>query len=75
MRSAFAGGIAWGDAKQAVFERIEAALAPMRGRYEALLAEPAHIETRLQHGAAKARSVAVPFLRELRQAVGLRRLS
>ena len=75
MRSAFAGGIAWGDAKQAIFERIEAALAPMRGRYESLVAEPARIEMRLQDGAAKARSVAVPFLRELRQAVGLRRLS
>ena len=75
MRSAFAGGIAWGDAKQAVFERIEAALAPMRGLYESLVAEPGRIEMRLQDGAAKARSVAVPFLLELRQAVGLRGLS
>jgi tryptophanyl-tRNA synthetase len=75
MRSAFAGGIAWGDAKQAVFERIEAALAPLRGVYQSLIAEPGRIETRLREGAAKARTVAVPFLRELRHAVGLRRLS
>ena len=75
MRSAFAGGIAWGDAKQAVFERIEAALAPMRRVYQSLVDEPARIETRLQEGAAKARQVAAPFLRELRQAVGLRRMA
>jgi tryptophanyl-tRNA synthetase len=75
MRSAFAGGIPWGDAKQVVFERIEATLAPMRGLYQTLIARPARIETRLQEGAAKASSVAAPFLRELRQAVGLRRLA
>jgi tryptophanyl-tRNA synthetase len=75
MRAAFAGGIAWGAAKQAVFERIEAALAPMRLRYESLVAEPARIETQLQQGAAKARRVAAPFIAELRRAVGLYRLA
>jgi tryptophanyl-tRNA synthetase len=75
MRSAFASGIAWGDAKQAVFERIEIALAPMRRVYQSLIAEPARIETRLREGAAKARSVAAPYLRDLRRAVGLRALS
>lgn len=75
MRSAFAGGIAWGDAKRAVFERIEATLAPMRGVYQSLIAKPVRIESQLQDGAAKARSVATPFLRELRRAVGLRRLA
>ena len=75
MRSAFAGGIAWGAAKEAVFERIDATLAPMRGLYQSLIAEPASIETRLQEGAAMARSVAAPFLRDLRQAVGLRKLA
>ena len=30
MRTAFDEGIAWGEAKQALFERIEAAVAPMR---------------------------------------------
>jgi tryptophanyl-tRNA synthetase len=72
MRAAFATGIAWGEAKQVVFERIEAALAPMRSRYESLVADPAQIEQRLQEGAAKARAIAGPFLGELRRAVGLR---
>jgi tryptophanyl-tRNA synthetase len=71
MRAAFAGGIAWAAAKEAVFERIDATLAPMRELYQSLVAQPALIEARLQEGAARARRVAAPFLRQLREAVGL----
>ena len=74
MRAAFAGGIAWGEAKHALFERIEAEVAPMRSRYQSLVVDPAGIEQRLQVNAARARAIAGPFLSELRQAVGLRRL-
>jgi tryptophanyl-tRNA synthetase len=74
MRAAFAGGIAWGEAKQALLELIELQLAPMRGRYQSLIADPAGIEQRLQDGAARARAIARPFIGELRRAVGLRRL-
>lgn len=75
MRTAFAAGIAWGEAKQAVFEHIEHAVAPMRERYDALIAQPALIERKLLEGAAKARAIATPFIAELRHAVGLRSLS
>lgn len=74
MRTAFADGIAWGEAKQALFERIEHAVLPMRQHYETLIAQPALIEQRLQEGAARARAIATPFLAEIRRAVGLRRL-
>jgi tryptophanyl-tRNA synthetase len=74
MRAAFVGGISWSEAKQMVFQRIDAAVAPMRGRYEELIADPAWIERQLQEGAAKARALATPFLGELRQAVGVRNL-
>ena len=74
MRAAFAGGIAWGDAKQALFERIDAQVAPMREKYQALIAQPIEIEAVLREGASKARKIAVPFLAELRRAVGLRDL-
>ena len=76
MRQAFADGIGWGDAKQQLFERIDAEVAPMRERYEALMARPAEIEAILRAGAARLREkYASPFLAELRQAVGLRDLS
>ncbi|NDK38405.1 tryptophan--tRNA ligase [Pseudoxanthomonas gei] len=76
MRQAFADGIGWGDAKQQLFERIDAEVAPMRERYESLMARPAEVEAMLRDGARRLRAkYATPFLAELRQAVGLRDLS
>ncbi len=75
MRQAYADGIAWGDAKQLVFERIDQEIAPMREAYLALINNPAKIEAILQAGAARARAIATPFMGRLRHAVGLRDLS
>jgi tryptophanyl-tRNA synthetase len=75
LRKAYADGIAWSDAKQLLFERIDREIGPMRERYEALMANPAEIERILQAGAHKARAFATPFLAELREAVGLRNLA
>jgi tryptophanyl-tRNA synthetase len=75
MRAAFASGVSWSDVKQALFEHIDAAVAPMRKRYEELVANPARIEQQLREGAARARAIAIPFLGELRHAVGLRNLA
>jgi tryptophanyl-tRNA synthetase len=73
---AFADGIGWGDAKQALFERIDAEVAPMREAYEALMAKPGEIEAILRDGAARLRvRHATPMLQRLREAVGLRDLS
>ena len=74
MRADFANGIAWGDAKERLFARIDAEVAPMREKYEALIAKPVEIEARLVEGAIKARKIATPFIAELRHAVGLRDL-
>jgi tryptophanyl-tRNA synthetase len=68
------GGLGWGDAKQRVVQLIEAHVGPMRERYQQLMARPEQIEDILQAGAAKARATATPFLSELRDAVGLRRM-
>jgi tryptophanyl-tRNA synthetase len=74
LRRSFAEGIGWGDAKQVVFERVDREIAPLRAHYEALMADPAHIERILLAGAEKARAISRPFIAELRHAVGLRRL-
>jgi len=72
----FASGIGWGDAKRKLFERIDAEVAPLREKYEALVAKPGDIEAILRDGAARLREkYAKPFLAELRDAVGLRDLS
>lgn len=75
LRQAYAAGIGWADAKQMLFERIDTEIAPMRERYEHLVGHPAELEDILQAGAAKARQRATPFIRELRDAVGLRSLA
>ena len=74
LRKAYAEGIAWGDAKQVLFERVDQVVAPMREQYEALINNPARIEATLLAGAERARAMATPFMRELRSAVGLRSL-
>jgi len=71
-RAALREGLGWGDAKQQLFELLESQIAPMRERYDALMAHPEEIEKILLAGAAKARAVAQPFLAQLRNAVGLR---
>jgi len=71
IRKRYAEGIGWGEMKQILFEHIDNQIAPARERYEALLAEPAHIEQQLQEGAEKARAISVPFIKELRKAVGI----
>ncbi len=75
LAKAYAEGIAWGDAKQMLFERIDREVAPMREKYEALIAHPAELDRLLQAGAEKARQLATPFMRELRHAIGLRPLA
>lgn len=71
-RAALLGGLAWGEAKQALVDLLEAELGEARERYHALIARPADLEDILLAGAAKARKIATPFLGELREAVGLR---
>ena len=75
LRKLYAEGIAWGDAKQLLFERIDHDVAPMRERYDDLMAHPEKIEQTLLAGAERARQIATPFLRSLRSAVGLRSLA
>ena len=74
MRRAYADGMAWGDAKQMLFERIDRDIAPMRASYQELMADPAKIEEILQAGAKKATALSAPLMRELRHAVGIRPL-
>jgi tryptophanyl-tRNA synthetase len=70
----FREGIAWGDAKEQLFERLDREIAPMRATYDELIQNPLNIERTLKMGADKARAVATPFTARLREAVGLRPL-
>ena len=75
LRQAYADGIGWGDAKTLLFECIDRELAPLRERYNYLMAHPQEVEAILRQGAEKARTYSGPLLHKLRAAVGLRPLT
>lgn len=66
-----AGGMGYGHAKQALWEKYSQYFAPMSERRQELLAQPKLVEDILQDGAARARKVAQKTLQKVRQAVGL----
>jgi len=72
MEQAFADGIAWGEAKKQLFERVNDELAGPRAEYERLIADPGHIEAVLRDGADRAREQSAPLMSKVRQAVGIR---
>ncbi len=74
MRQRFAAGIGWGELKQELFEYLNEHLSAARDEYNRLLADPGHIESVLKKGAGRAREVAVPFIAQVRDAVGIRPL-
>lgn len=67
-----AGGMGYGHAKQALFEAMDRFLKEPRERYEELLAHPERVDTVLEDGAEKARSVALATMDRVRAATGLR---
>jgi len=70
----YAEGIAWGEMKQVLFEYINDHLKPARKKYQQLIESPAEVEAALQDGARKAREISVPYLDQIRRAVGIRKL-
>ncbi|MCK4841055.1 MAG: tryptophan--tRNA ligase [Methylococcales bacterium] len=71
----YAEGIAWGEMKKVLFEKINEEIAPARERYQALIEAPEHIEEQLQEGAIKARKISIPFMQEIRESVGISKIS
>ena len=70
----YAEGIAWGEMKQLLFEYINGHIKPAREEYRRLIGDPSEVERRLLIGAEKAREISVPFLDEIRHAIGIRKL-
>lgn len=71
----YADGIAWGQMKKILFEKINLQVAPARERYQTLLQTPEYIEEQLLTGAQKARAISQPFIQQLRKAVGISAIS
>lgn len=68
-----AGGMGYGEAKQALFEIANAHFAAARARREQLAADPATLDDILREGARKARAKGAEVLDRVRAACGLGR--
>lgn len=70
----YAEGVAWGAMKQQLFEYINDHIGPARDHYDRLISDPAIVEAELLKGAERARDVAAPYLQQIRNAIGIRKL-
>lgn len=68
-------GVGWGDAKQELFEYLDAHLEGPRAEYEKLMNDPGHVESVLQAGAEKARGHSTALISKVREAVGIAALA
>ncbi|MBX9742391.1 MAG: tryptophan--tRNA ligase [Chthoniobacterales bacterium] len=72
MKNAFqAGGVGYGTFKKQLFEAIWDYFGPLRARRAVILQDPGYIDAVLKEGAQKATAVAEPFVKRIREAVGL----
>ena len=62
----------WGYAKNSLFEKINQTLAPIRTRYEELMADKSVLDYILEAGSEKARMHAAEKIKHLRTAMGFR---
>jgi tryptophanyl-tRNA synthetase len=66
-----AGGLGWGTVKAQLTEAVSNRFAPMRDRYDALMAAGSELDDLLAHGADKARKQTRPVLEQVRDAIGI----
>ena len=66
-----AGGMGWGDAKNELFRVVNRELAPIRERFEAIMADIPALDKILEQGAEKARPIAAATVKRFRKAAGI----
>jgi tryptophanyl-tRNA synthetase len=66
-----AGGMGWGEAKEELFRVINRELAPIRERFDAIMADIPALDKILEHGAEKARPIAAATVNRFRKAAGI----
>ena len=74
MEKRYKEGISWGEMKNILFEYLNEHLKSYRKDYQQLINDPTEVERELRKGAEKARQISVPFLDQIRRAVGIRTL-
>ncbi|UII58178.1 tryptophan--tRNA ligase (plasmid) [Cytobacillus spongiae] len=71
MRRRFEQGIGWGEAKKELFGVMNSFIAEPRLKYDELIANPRKLDAILYDGAKKARKKTIPFLKEIKEKIGI----
>lgn len=71
LRAEYAKGISWGAAKEELFKVMDHVLMEPREKYKKLIADRSRLDQLLKEGAARAREKSIPFLKEIRRAIGM----
>ena len=66
------GGVGYGDAKKALYEKVVAYFGPARAKRQELESRPDTVEDILRDGAARARSATAELMHDVRTAAGRR---
>ena len=74
-QKSYDNGISWGEAKEILFDSINKELQPIRTKYEELSENKDHINDLLSDGAKKTRIIAKEKILQIREAVGLTKIS
>ena len=74
-QQSYEDGISWGEAKEILFDSINKELKPIRTKYEELSENKDYINDLLSDGAKKTRTIAKEKILQIREAVGLTRIS
>ena len=75
LTNAYKEGIGWGDAKNMLFDVINRDIAPIRNKYETLSSDKTLINDLLSDGASKVRNLAKEMISNLRDTIGIKKIS
>ena len=75
MQKAYDDGIAWGEAKQLLFNVINTELEPVRSKLEELKEDNDFINDLLSDGAKKARIIAKDKISQIKEVIGITQIS
>ena len=71
MREKYAKGIGWGYVKEDLFQAMDATFKGPREEYKRLMNDRGYIDKLLREGALRAREKSVPFMKQIRTAMGI----
>ena len=74
-KKAYENGISWGEAKEKLFNIINSELLPIRAKYEELINDKDYLNDVLSEGAKKARILAIEKIKEVKEVIGLTKIS